>query len=118
MEAVPPSEPASPAKGPPMTFDNPQDDRAYMETHNVHAILAAALAQVVREKPAQPLTRLAELVKDAYGAVPAEYAQKIFPVGARFRPETAAQPEPAEAAAEDAAAPMAVEPPAAAEPEA
>ena len=37
-------------------------DAAYLDSNDVHAKIATALAQVVREKPPQPLRRLAQLI--------------------------------------------------------
>ena len=40
---------------------SPQD-REYLESHNVEQAIAEALAAIVRERPAKPLQRIAQLI--------------------------------------------------------
>ena len=66
-------------KAPPMVPGDPKTDRTYLDKHNVHQVLADALARVVREKPEKPLELIAQIIAPAThgGAAPAKPAAPV-----------------------------------------
>ena len=78
-------------KAPPMVAGDASTDRAYLEKHGVQEAIATALARVVREKPAEPLRLIAQMLSPA---------THMEPVAA-----PAATPTTTEPAGEDAAPP-------------
>ena len=78
-------------KTPSMVILDPEDDRAYLAAHSVHAKLAEAIAQAVRKKPDQPLRLIAQIIS------PETYVEP--PPGAAPPAEPATAPAGDEAAA-------------------
>ena len=58
-------------KAPPMVPGNAETDRQYLDKHAVQAAIGPALARVIREKPANPMKLIAQIISpDTFVDVP------------------------------------------------
>ena len=66
-------------KAPPMIPGDAEGDRKYLEKHGVEAALQVALARIVREKPAQPLKLIAQIISPETYTEPEQTAKPESP---------------------------------------
>ena len=66
-------------KAPPMIPGDAEGDRKYLEKHGVEAALQVALARIVREKPAQPLKLIAQIISPETYTEPEQSAKPESP---------------------------------------